>query len=323
MTSDLRGVLRHTGGQARWIALLLLRAPFEALRTLAQAAFLKAALDAVQQGDTARLGIVCAAFGACNLLLFLYNGTIWVIFDAFVARWVCGLRALLLRRVAALSLPQIEARPAGAWITRLNADVRKATALADKPLHLAHGAVAALQALVSSLVLLGVSPAALGLTWLFVAPHLLLTRLLARPVKDLSAGAQAAAAANASAMDALIACADTARLYDAHGLLLRRFEESSRALMRANLRVQRQGALSACLTPLLGLGGFLVLLLAGAGWIASGAMTLGGLMAVLQMRGGVIAGGMTLSACLVNIRSAMAGVTLLRQTLDMEAEEGL
>lgn len=319
---DLKALFAQTGGGRRFFFLLLLRAPFDALRTALQACFLQGCFNALQQESMGALVRACLFFAIGSLLLFLYNGTVWTIYATAATRWVRKLRQRLFGRLTGLSLRRIESKPSGEWMTRLNADVLAATALLNQPLHLPHAACALVNILASSAILLVLNPALYGLIALFVLPHLLISRLvIARPMTRLATISQEATTRNATDLNALVTCADTALLYDAQCFLLDRFEHSSKALRKANMALRRRNALGAGLLPLMGMSGYLVVLLVGGHWIANGVLTFGDLAAAFQYRGGVLIGGMMLANSLTNIQSARAGVRRVNETMQLPLEE--
>ncbi len=119
----------------------------------------------------------------------------------------------------------------------------------------------------------------------------------------------------------MVTCADTALLYDAQGFLLDRFERGSKALRKANMALRHRNALGAGLLPLMGMSGYLVVLLVGGHWIANGVLTFGDLTAAFQYRGGVLVGGMILANCLTNIQTARGGIRRVNETLQLPLEE--
>lgn len=319
---ELCSLFRHTGGFRRFVLLTALRCPFDALQTLLQAGFLWAAVQAIGQSDTVRLTIACGAYGLGSLLLYLYNGTIWSVYAAYVARWAGSVGRCLFHHLCGLSLQQIEARSSGEWMTRLNADVQAASAMLNQPIHLPHAAVSAINIVVSCAVLLWMNPAILGLILLFVIPHLLLVQLvLARPMTGLSLSIQQATDRCTAGLQPMVECASTAILYDAREFLLDRFRQSSLRLLRENLRLRHRAALGGALLPLLGMGGYLLLLYVGGGWIAAGKLTFGELVAAFQYRGGVLLGAMMLASSLMNMKTALAGVRRVNETMAIPVEE--
>ena len=305
-----------------FIILTLLRCPFDALQTAIQASFLQFAFNSINKGSQEELIHVCVLFGIGSLLLFLYNGTIWTLYATFVTKWVGTIRRKLFRHISCLSLQQIEAKPSGEWITRLNADVQEATAILNQSIHLPHAVVSTVNIGVSSMILVLMDPGMFGLIIMFVIPHILISQLfIAKPMIRFAMNVQEAAARNATDMNALVTCADTAILYDAQEFLLRRFEKSSLELRKANMKIQHRKAMGSGLLPLMGMSGYLVILLIGGGWMAAGTMTFGELTAAFQYRGGVLVGSMMLINSLVNIKTALAGVKRVNETMRIELEE--
>jgi ABC-type multidrug transport system fused ATPase/permease subunit len=322
MMRGLKKLFDITGMFRRFVILTLLRLPFDPFYNIIHALFLKHAFDAVNDTDKSALATACALFGVGSILLFLNNGTVWTIYSAFVARWTAALRRKLFRHISSLSLKQMEERTAGEWITRLNADLRAAAAVLDQPIHLPHAAVSLANICVSSIILASASPMMFGLVILFAAPHLLISQLaVVRPMTRLAADVQEAMAENTSDMDTVIACADTALVYDAQGFLLERFEKSSLNVMRKSMRLHRRRALGNGLIPLMGISGYLALLLAGGSRIAGGAMAFGSLIAVLQYRVGFLKSLNMFLNSMTNIKTAMAGVKRVCETMSIVPEE--
>ena len=88
------------------------------------------------------------------------------------------IRRKLFRHISCLSLQQIEAKPSGEWITRLNADVQAATAILNQAIHLPHAVVSTVNICVSSMILVLINPWVFGLVIVFVIPHILVSQVL-------------------------------------------------------------------------------------------------------------------------------------------------
>ncbi len=322
MIRELRKLFNITGMLRRFIILTLLRCPFDALYTAVQALFLKHAFDAVNNAQTSSLFITCILFGVGNIILFLYNGNVWTVYTAFVTRWTAVLRRKLFRHIGSLSLRQIEMRTVGEWITRLNSDLHAATAMLNQPIHIPHAVVSLVNAVVSSVILASADMMMFSLVILFAVPHMLISRLIvAKPMTRLATDVQEAAAENASDMNAIIVCAAEALIYDAQSFLLRRFEESSLNIRRKSMRLQHRRALVNSLIPLMGMSGYLAALLVGGSRIAGGAMTFGSLTAVLQSRGRMLVSLMMFINSMINIKTALAGVRRVCDTMDIRPED--
>ena len=75
------------------------------------------------------------------------------------------------------------------------------------------------------------------------------------------------------------------------------------------------------LASLLGMGGYLVLLLAGKGWINAGVMTFGILTAAFQYRGGIIAGTGAVITGFRQIQSSLPGINMVNEIMNIPPEE--
>lgn len=319
MLYEMNKLFKITGKRLRFLLLLALRSPFDAAMMVVQAGFLQNAFDAVFQNDKSRLTHVCVAFMIASLCLFLYNGTVWSIYAPYITRMEGKLRVKLFAKISALSYQRIEATPRGEWLTRLNTDVQMPF---SRPLHLPHAACAVVNIAVSSVILLRLNPATFGWVLLFVLPHIVVSRLLvSRVMPELNKSALEATAQNTGELDALITCADIAALYSGQDYLMKRFEESSLRLMRANMRITMRHALNAAILPLFGMGGYLTLLINAGSWIEAGRLTFGDLTAAFQYRGGVLMGSFMLINSLVSIRASMAGIRRINETMDEKTEE--
>lgn len=319
---DIQRLFKLAGRIRSFIILTLLRCPFDALRTVVHAIFLQFAFEEIGKGNQNELLKVCMMYGIGSLLLFLYNGTVWTLYATYVTKWVGRIRRKLFKHISCLSLQQIEARPSGEWITRLNSDVQAATALLNQSLHLPHAVVSIVNLCVSSIILVVMNHDIFGLIIAFVIPHILINQLyIAKQMVRDAISVQEMAARNTTDMNAIITCADTAILYDAQDFLLKRFEESSLELGRANMKIQHRRALGNGLLPLMGMCGYLVILLVGGRWMAAGTMTFGELTAAFQYRGGLLTGSMMFINSMINIKTAIAGVKRINDTMDITMEE--
>ena len=317
MLREMRGILRITGGGRRFALLLLLRGPVDIAFTLMQAEFLRRAFDAVGRNSTPALTSACVYFGIACVCVFLYNGTVWNFYAPFTVRMEARLRLKLYGKISALSYERVEAAPQGEWLTRLNTDVCMPF---SQPIPQALCALVNIA--VSSVILWLLNPAVFGWALLFVVPHIAISQLfVARVMPGLNKKTLEATAANTGELTAIVTCADVAALYSGGEYLLKRFEQSSLALLKANMRIRRRNALSWAIMPLFGMGGYLVLLAAAGGWIAHGALTFGDLTAAFQYRGGVLAGSLALINSLIAIRSNLAGVRRINQTMSEKTEE--
>ena len=324
MFNEIIKIVRTAGCGARFLALLALRCPTDAAFTVSQALFLRYAFDALLPGGSGVSGggggdggyslvRVCAAFGCATLCIFMYNGTVWSIYAPFVVRMEGRLRTMLAAKIASLSCERVDSTAHGEWMTLLNTDVQMPF---SQPLHLPHAVNAILRIGVCGLILWRQSPEVFGLVMLFVVPHIAVSQyFVARAMPGLNKAALEATAVNTGDLNALLTCADAAALYGAKGFLMGKFERSSKELMRAKMKMRGRVAINEAIVPLFGMGGYLALLVAGAGWIAGERMTFGGLTAAFQYRGGLLIGSMMLINSLVSIHAGAVPIKRLNGIL--------
>jgi len=320
MISEMKNLLKITGGGLRFITLLVLRSPVDLLMTVIQAVFLQNAFNAVGHNDTGLLTAACIAFVVACLCIFLYNGTVWSVYAPFVVRMESRLRIKLFDKITKFSCKRIGETPQGEWITRLNTDIQMPF---SQPNHLPHAVNSVLRIIVSSVILWRINPAVFGWVTLFIVPHIICSQLLvARVMPKLNKKVLEATDGATSEMTAFITCADTALLYDAQDYLMGRFEKSSLDIMRTKMRIWKKNALNAAIAVLpFGLSGYLVLLIVSSGWITNGSMAFGDLAGAFQYRIGLLIGSNMLINCMISIQASMAGIRRINGTMLEKTEE--
>ncbi|MCL2158347.1 MAG: ABC transporter transmembrane domain-containing protein [Oscillospiraceae bacterium] len=322
MLCEIRGLFKITGKGTRFIVLLILRCPFDAVLTFIQASFLSACFEAVNSQNEDRLYFACLLFAFECFALFLYNSSVWTIFAVNVTKWVGTLRKKLFGHISSgLSLQIIESESSGEWFTRLNYAVYSATAILTQPLHLPHAAVGLVNICVSSVMLAHMSPAIFGLVILFAVPHMVISQFILWPLPKFWRESLGYSAQNATDFNAVVTCADTAILYDAQGFLMKRFEESSLNIRKTNMKLRRRHAINGGVMPTLGMGGYLVILLLGSYWINAKTTTFGELTAAFQYRNGIVAGFGMLIAGILQVKSSLPGMNTINEIMNMQKEE--
>jgi len=306
MLKEMKKILTITGGAWKFILLLFLRSPFGAASTIVYANFLGRAFDAAENGMTVSLNRVCLLFLIQSICLFLYNGAVWCVYAPFAVRMEKKLRVKAFERISSFSYEKIESSSTGEWITNLNADVE---APFSQPLHFPGFFGAVVSITVSAVFLWRADPGIFGWVMLFVIPHIVISQLIiARAMPGLTEKSLEAKAKNTDGLSAFITCADVSALYGSADYLMKKFEESSIGLLKANMKIYFKKAFGEAILPLFGVSGYFVLLYISSGWIADGAFTFGGLTAAFQYRGGVLLGSFTLINSAVAIKASMAGV---------------
>ena len=302
--SDFSKLIKRMGIWRKYIFLLLLRSPFDAIRGWMLANLMKSVFLCLETDDSGLLLKICVGYGLFCVVLFIYNGIIWSSYAAFSAGTEAGLQKKMLDKMLDLPLKRIERRFSGEWITRLNSDIQAVFLMMNGPLNMPHLAVAIINTVFASFLMLKSSPLFWCVIWAFIVLQLFMNyKLVLEAVPKLKNESQNAMSETTSAIRALITDADTILLYNAEALLMQNCETSSRNLMRCNMKIHVRNALSDACGRLLGLGGYLVILIMGYGFISNGTMAFSGVVYCFQVRGSMIAGALMLVNCLNNLKA--------------------
>ncbi|MDE5819579.1 MAG: hypothetical protein K2I07_09720 [Lachnospiraceae bacterium] len=314
--SDFFELIRRMGILRKYVFLLILRSPFDALRTWMLANLMKTTFQCLETSDADRLFAVCMIYGLICALLFFYNGTIWGIYAAFSAKLEAGLQKAMIQNMMRMPYKQVESQFSGEWITKLNSDIQEACMMMNGPLHIPHAVVAMINTILSSFLLCRSSFLLFCTTWLLMIPHLLLNdRIVLKAMPDLKEKSQKAMAESTSAIKPLITEADTILLYDTGGLMMQKCEESSLKLMKVNQNMHRRKALSGAVLRLFGCGGYFVVLMAGYHFILNGSMSFADVVYCLQARAAILSGMFMLITSINNIKTRMVCVKRINSVL--------
>lgn len=319
--NDFKKLILRIGVWRKYLFLLLLRAPFDAVRTWMLAGMMKAAFLCLETGNKDRLLVTCFIYGLICALLFFYNGTVWSIYAAFSAKAEAMLQKLLLEKLLHMPLRRVESHFSGEWITRLNSDVQTAFRMMNGPLNIPHLVVALINIVLSVCLMLRSSVLLLVLTGVFLVPHLLLNdKLILQAMPELKEASQKAMSESTSTIKPLITEAETILLYDAGDLMLEKCEESSMRLMQIHRDMHMRNALSGAVSRLFGSFGYLALLLCGAWMIFRGVLTFSEVVYCSQIRGSILAGVFMMVTCSNNIKANLVCVKRINDILE-EGEE--
>lgn len=321
MKNEIREFFDAFGEWKRLKILLLLRCPFEALYTLLRAYFLYGSFNALIIKSYTDLSRTCVMFMLLSFFLFLYNSRIWEKFASFSVNCTTAVYTRLFKHILRLPFRKIEENSSGEWFTRLNSDVDSAMALLNRPVSLTFVCVAFVNVCVSSVFLFLISPAAFAITSVFSAAHILTVHFaLTRRVSHIKRDSLEASAKNAEALGAIITCADIAAIYAASEFLLDRFEQKSLCVKAYNMKIALRESLNAALSQFIGLSGYLAVLIFGSLRLGTGGLSFGGLTAAFQFRLGVVIGSSMFVNSLANVKTALAGVRRLNETVNIQTE---
>ncbi|MCH5251096.1 MAG: ABC transporter ATP-binding protein [Lachnospiraceae bacterium] len=315
--SDLGKLIKRMGIRRKYIFLLLLRSPFDALRTWMLAGLLKSVFLCLETGNSGKLAAICVVYGLICVMLFIYNGTVWSSYAAFSAKTEVEVQKVMFSKILSMPLKRVDSHFGGEWITRLNSDLQAAFTMMNGPLNIPHVVVAVINTLVSSFLMFRSSFLLFGVTWLLILPQLLINyKIVLGYLPKLKEESQNFLSDNTSAIKPLIADADTILLYNAGELMMKTCDGASRKLMKINMKMHVRSALGDVFMRLFGMGGYLMILLLGYMFIYNGTMVFSDVVYCFQVRGAILAGMLMLITCLNNLRANSVCIKRINDTFE-------
>ncbi|MGN1085151.1 MAG: ABC transporter transmembrane domain-containing protein, partial [Lachnospiraceae bacterium] len=210
MIRSLYRIFKRLGGLVTYVFLLVLRCPVDTVLCIINAIFTKGVFQAMEAGDLAGLQESCLKFVIANFCLFFYNGIVWSEFAMFSARFVGKLRSFVFDSMFLLPLEKIEEKTNGAWLTRMNSDVRMTLNLLTGAVNIPHAVFAIVRITVSSILLGTICPELLVAELATLLPHVFLRQnLVVRPMERLIKKAQEHTEQTMVYLSAMVECADT------------------------------------------------------------------------------------------------------------------
>lgn len=314
---DFAKLIKGMGVWRKYIFILLLRSPFDAVRTWMLANLMKSVFICLEMDNSGSLLEICMVYGLICTMLFIYNGVVWSYYAAFAARAEAQLQKRMLGKILSLPVKRVDSRFSGEWMTRLNSDIQAAVTMMNGPLNIPHLTVSVINTMLSSFLMFKSSLLFLGVTWVFIVLQLVINyKTVLGAVPKLKEESQNAIAENTSAIKPLITDAETILLYDAGELMMRKCDRNSRRLMKINMKIHVRSALSNAGMHLSGIGGYLVILLMGYGFISDGMMAFSDVVYCFQVRGAIMAGVFMFVTCLNNLKANSVCVKRVCDTLE-------
>lgn len=315
--NDFSKLITRMGIRRKYLFLLLLRSPFDAVRTWMSANLLQAVFLCLETNQSDKLFGICVVYGLMCAMLFIYNGTVWSAYAAFSAKTEVGLQKVMFNKILNMPLKRVDSHDSGEWITRLNSDIQAAFTMMNGPLNIPHVVVAVINTMVSSFLMFRSSSLLFGVTWLLILPQLLLNyKIVIGALPKLKEESQNSLSQNTSVVGPLIADADTILLYDAGELMMKICDEASRNLMKINMKMHVRRATGDVIMRLFGMGGYLIILLIGYRLIYNGTMAFSDVVYCFQLRGAVLAGMLMLITCLNNLKANAVCIKRINDTLE-------
>ena len=311
-------MLKELGARTQYVRLLLLRLPFEAIRNLIYAVFLKFSFEAIQDMDNKRLCLVCAGFLAANIFLFSYNGTVWRFFGVFYARLQKKLKVFIITKLLDKPLEEIDNLASGDLLMRLNQDTQMAAAIYAEPWNLVFLVNGIANLILSSLLFWLFEVKLFLITIVFVLPFVLISSYVFAPLLySLQNQIQKTGAELTDMYASYINMADTVYLYDCSDFFLQKIKDKNLELRRLEIKKTLFKALEAAGIPLFGLTGYLVLMFMGADRISAGVITTGSLLYAFQLSLGLISSSTMIIKSITTISVNKAGLKRIKELIHL------
>ena len=315
--SDFRKLVKRMGVWRKYIFLLLLRSPFDALMTLLSANLMKSVFRCLEMDYSCALLKLCVGYGLLCAMLFVYNGLVWSKYAAFSAKVEIWLEKKMFDKILSLPLNWIDRCFSGEWMTRLNSDIQAALTMMNGSLNIPHLAVAAINILLSCLLMRKSSLLFLGITWMFAIPQFVINdKIVLKAIPKLKEESQNAMAENTSAIKPLLTDADTILLYDAKELMMTNCAKHSKRLMKINIKMHMRKTVSDVSMRLFGIGGYLMILFIGMRLISNEIMAFSDVVYCFQVRGSFLSGMFMLMTCFNNLKANSVCIKRVKDILE-------
>lgn len=314
----MKRILKDLGLWKTFLAVMILRAPFDFLNAVLGANMLQAFLRLIETEEQDALVRTFWRFCFYAILLFGYNASVWATIsikaDLLLQR---RLRKKLLQKLLGKDLQEVERNGAGDLITRLNNDVDKAAHYLTEPLNFMHRLIAIVNLILSSLVLLWLNALLFLAVILIMGPFFILSGILIiRKVPEHRQKAQEAFARYVNWVEPIILAGDAICVYDGRRIVLEKAEEESLEMMRANVKAHKLTALSSAVNVFSGILGYLLLLLLGNSMMGRGVEDFAELSKITQYRGEMMRSVMMVNNCQNRMRANLVGVRRVEETLN-------
>lgn len=285
--------------------------------TLLSANLMKSVFRCLEMDYSCALLKLCVGYGLLCAMLFVYNGLVWSKYAAFSAKVEIWLEKKMFDKILSLPLNWIDRCFSGEWMTRLNSDIQAALTMMNGSLNIPHLAVAAINILLSCLLMRKSSLLFLGITWMFAIPQFVINdKIVLKAIPKLKEESQNAMAENTSAIKPLLTDADTILLYDAKELMMTNCAKHSKRLMKINIKMHMRKAVSDVSMRLFGIGGYLMILFIGMRLISNEIMAFSDVVYCFQVRGSFLSGMFMLMTCFNNLKANSVCIKRVKDILE-------
>ena len=319
-------ILKELGLWRIFIVVLILRSPFDFLNAVLGANMLERFIRLTQMNEREELIKTFWVFLLFTVLLFSYNATVWstisIKADMLLHK---RLRMRLFESMLKRSQQEMEAYSAGDWITRLNTDVDKTADYLTCPLNFMHASIAALNLILSSLVIGFLNVYMLAATLIVMIPFFIISGVvITRKIPQYRKSSQEAFAAFTNWVEPVVNAGDAIRLFEGEGIVREKIEKESLRIMHENMKAHRLTAVSSLVNVFSGNLGYVLLLFIGNSMMGKGIKDFAELTKITQYRGQMMQSVMCVNTCINRMKTNLTGAVRVDEIvgLDENGEKG-
>lgn len=310
MNKSAYGMLKDSGQKRIFFVMILLRLPFDTLRAMLAANMLEKFLRVADTGTYEDLFRCFIGFLILSILLFAYNMTVWMTISVRTSvNFHNGVKRNVFKALLNLSAEEMAQESVGDRISRLNNDTDTAINYLNAPVNYMHMVIALCNVICSSLFMLFLNPELYILTVLIAGISFTInTGAVTREITEILSKSRDKFAGLTGMLSLMLAGKEAVEIYDAREFLISKTEESSRNIMKQNMKAWQKTAVSSMVMTLSGGLGYLVLLIAGDRMMGKRIEDFAKLTKITQYRANMIMSVGLVNDCIVNMRGNLVGV---------------
>lgn len=303
-------MLKDSGQKRIFFVMILLRLPFDTLRAMLAANMLEKFLRVADTGTYEDLFRCFTGFLILSILLFAYNMTVWMTISVRTSvNFHNGVKRNVFKALLNLSAEEMAQESVGDRISRLNNDTDTAINYLNAPVNYMHMVIALCNVICSSLFMLFLNPELYILTVLIAGISFTInTGAVTRGITEILSKSRDKFAGLTGMLSLMLAGKEAVEIYDAREFLISKTEESSRNIMKQNMKAWQKTAVSSMVMTLSGGLGYLVLLIAGDRMMGKRIEDFAKLTKITQYRANMIMSVGLVNDCIVNMRGNLVGV---------------
>lgn len=310
MNKSAYGMLKDSGQKRIFFVMILLRLPFDTLRAMLAANMLEKFLRVADTGTYEDLFRCFTGFLILSILLFAYNMTVWMTISVRTSvNFHNGVKRNVFKALLNLSAEEMVQESVGDRISRLNNDTDTAINYLNAPVNYMHMVIALCNVICSSLFMLFLNPELYILSVLIAGISFTInTGAVTRGITEILSKSRDKFAGLTGMLSLMLAGKEAVEIYDAREFLISKTEESSRNIMKQNMKAWQKTAVSSMVMTLSGGLGYLVLLIAGDRMMGKRIEDFAKLTKITQYRANMIMSVGLVNDCIVNMRGNLVGV---------------